>query len=367
MNRQTRGVTCRRRNAQCCLIAVLTVVASAGTARAQYIPLDLGLGAAYDINSSGTIVGFTTRSGNQRAFRYENGILTELGTLGSDAFSIAYSINTSGIISGTSYDTAAGFPRGFIVRGGVMSDIGTLGYATFANAINDADTITGESVVNTIGFPSHAFRYSGGVMTDLGTLGGRHSGAAGINTAGTIVGWSEINLSGGATDAFSYIDGAFTDLGTLGGQTSYAQAINDSGIIVGRSNVPGDAQYHAFRHENGVMTDLGTLGGAFSLANAVNSAGMIVGSAETPGGSTHAFYHNGQVMSDLAPYLALIGLTGRSEALGINDRGDIVGVGYDALDKQHAFLLSVPEPSAWALCGVAGICFVVASALRSGK
>jgi probable HAF family extracellular repeat protein len=135
-----------------------------------------------------------------------------------------------------------------------------------------------------------------------------------------------------------------TGLGTLGGLTSSAQSINDAGVVVGYSGAP-NGRYHAFRYENGVMSDLNTLGGGNSLADDINSSGVIVGNADTSTFQTHAFVYKDGVMTDLAPFLTPLGITGFSEALGINDRGDIVGEGQDAAGNQIAFLLSIPEPS----------------------
>ncbi|MDB5357964.1 MAG: hypothetical protein JWN24_4417 [Phycisphaerales bacterium] len=76
------------------------------------------------------------------------------------------------------------------------------------------------------------------------------------------------------------------------------------------------------------MQDLGTLGGNFSWANAVNNAGQIVGAStvqtQTPAGTQaieHAFLWSDGKMVDLQP----AGQGGSSEALGINDSGEIVG------------------------------------------
>ena len=102
------------------------------------------------------------------------------------------------------------------------------------------------------------------------------------------------------------------------------------------------------RYSGGVMTDLGPLGGNYSAAAAINTGGTIVGRSDLSYG-THALQYSDGVMSDLAPYLISIGLTGWSQALDINDNGDIVGWGFDGQGRQHAFLLAVPEPSSVAL------------------
>ena len=339
-------------------------------AGAPYAVYDLGLGAASDINASGTVVGYTLQGGLKHAFSYSAGVMTDLGTLPGRDSSGANALNGFGTVVGTSFSNDGSvYPHGFRYSGGTMSDIGTLGgygYHTYANDINNAGTIVGESVtyspVGPVGYPSHAFRYSGGVMTDLGTMGGAYSAAAAINNSGTIVGWSD--TSSGTTHAFTYSGGVWTDLGSLANSTSYAQDINDAGVVVGYGYTGG--YYHGFRYSGGVMSDIGTLGGTYSYAEAINTSGAIVGEADTASQIRHAFMYQNGVMVDLAPYLATVGLTGTSGASGIDDRGDIVGSGYDATGQQHAFLLAVavPEPATSVLLCV-GLCALVALPTRA--
>ena len=76
------------------------------------------------------------------------------------------------------------------------------------------------------------------------------------------------------------------------------------------------------------MTDIGTLGGFMAEANDINTGGTIVGTAQTSTGPWHAFLWDG-LMHDLAP------LSGFATALGINNRGEVVGQA-----DGHAFLYS---------------------------
>lgn len=323
---------------------VATMACAGVPAPPPYTAYDLGYGQARAINSFGTIVGFSGTFAAHHAFSYSDGVMTDLGTLGG-ANSAAASINNAGIIAGTS-DSGSGYWHGFSYGGGRMTDLGVFtSYYSYANGINDSGTIAGS--VWTSGNKDHAAFYSGGQWTDLGTLGGNYSAAAAINSRGAIVGWSDLRYG---THAFLYQAGVMTDLGTFGGSVSYGLDINDNGVVVGYGTTPGDQYYQAFCYRDGVMTGIGTLGGAYSSANAINSSGTIVGNADfNLNGDHHAFRYSDGVMTDLAPYLLPIGLTGSSEALDVNDRGDIVGSGYDAQGQLHAFLLVVPEPSSVAL------------------
>ena len=69
-----------------------------------------------------------------------------------------------------------------------------------------------------------------------------------------------------------------------------------------------------------VVTDLGTLGGSWSEAKGINDSGEVVGMAADSGGNQHAFlYHNGTMQQ--LPFL----YPGPSCAYGINDSGQVVG------------------------------------------
>ncbi len=82
------------------------------------------------------------------------------------------------------------------------------------------------------------------------------------------------------------------------------------------------------------ILDLGTLGGNYSEARGINNSGQVVGLANTADGNGHAFLYSGGVMTDLG---ALGG--GSSYANGINDSGQVVGCA-DTATSSHAFLYS---------------------------
>ena len=208
-----------------------------------------GYSSAEDINDAGQVVGFsTTSSGVTHGFLWDKGVMTDLGALSGDvSVSDAMGINPLGQVVGTSYTpiqptTGGSSPRAYLWQAGVMTDLGTLGgNASFAADINDQGQVVGHS---TISGPDndHAFLWENGVMTDLGTLGPGRSEATGINSAGQIVGTFVTAAFGNR--AFLWEKGVMVELGTLGGLFSGASDINDEGQVVGWS-YPQSGLQHA--------------------------------------------------------------------------------------------------------------------------
>lgn len=354
---------------------LVVVIQSSSAANAGYIITDPGtlggnLALGYAINSSGQVTGVSsTPTGQFRAFRYSNGSMVNLGTLGNSASeSRGFAINTQGNVVGNS-QTNQGF-RAFFYANGTMTDIGTLGgNFTGASGINDSNSIVGTSQTAT--FQARAFLYSGGMMTDLGTLGGSSSQALGINNAGQVVGTS-LNASG-QNRAFIFENGAMVDLGTLGGQHSQGTAINEHGVVAGYSRI-ANGDTHAFVSSSSGLIDIGVLGpnGVNSLAYGINNHGDVVGTSVSTTETSAFLYSNGVLhnLNDLLPANSGWHLI---EARGINDNGQITG--YGTLNGQtRAFVLSpeeqvspVPEPSSIALWICGFISFLAIARRRLGQ
>ena len=155
-----------------------------------------------------------------------------------------------------------------------------------------------------------------------------------INDDGVSAGWYQTlrNWVAVRWDA----QGQMTPLGTLPGLPSaLANGINDAGAIVGFAFTNNHLKTRAFVWREGTgMRALPDLGGDASLAQAINASGTTVGWSYDTTGVLHAVSWNaaGQ-LTDLNPPGAI------SEALGINDRGDIVGWVFGATaSASHAWL-----------------------------
>jgi probable HAF family extracellular repeat protein len=300
---------------------------------ATYRAIDLGtLGGtsrANAINAAGQVVGQSEiprvnlhedEPTKIHAFLWENGVMTDLGTVGHSQESRANDINASGQVVGGSGGHA------FLWEKGVMTDLDTLGCAgcNEAYGINDAGQVVGALRVPLPaprnGWDSHAFLWENGVVTDLGTLGGSYSVATAINAAGQVVGVGSIPGQENTYHAFLWERGVMTDLGSLGGTTE-ATDINAAGQVVGlgRAPVPGQMvrNYH-FLWKNGVMTDMATVGNPGS-AQAINAAGQIVGWTRNPPST----------QQELRPLIWQEGvvtlLPRQGAAWNINDEGQVVG------------------------------------------
>ncbi len=132
------------------------------------------------------------------------------------------------------------------------------------------------------------------------------------------------------------------DLGALpGNSVSAAYALNNLGEVAGASSTPTADIATLF--SAGKATSISTLGANVSLATAINSSGDMVGYNifySDPNSEFHAFLYSGGSMKDINS--ATLFPSG-SEALGINNSGQVVGTGYLSPSNFHAFLYSGGE------------------------
>jgi probable HAF family extracellular repeat protein len=236
---------------------------------------------AAGLNNFGHIVGGVDIPGSgSTSFLYSNGSTKYL-----PAGFAAYSINDLGVIAGaiqfTGYYAAGLYSRGQVTNLGTPGPTFNLSQAT---AINDKGEVAGFAI-DTANNVTAAFFYSNGVMTNIGSLSNLpYTTATAINRAGVVVGYSAPgNFSGPGTEAFVYYKGRIFALPTpsqvLGSQ---AFGINNRDQIVGSYTTGSPGVSSAFVYSNGLFIDLNRLlpaGSPWDLATAVgiNDAGQIVG------------------------------------------------------------------------------------------
>ncbi len=273
-----------------------------------------------------------------------------LGDLGGGA-SEATAINNLGQVVGDS-KTSSGQEHAFLYSNGAMTDLGNSGASSYAYGVNDSGQVAGYSIASSV---IHAFRYSDGKMTDLGTLGGDYSFGYAINKSGDVVGYSAD--ANGTPEAFVSDGSTMTNLKGLGTDDqgnslgSYAYGINQSGQIVGYAGVSNDGGNtvtdHAFIDSGGVMTDLGA--GDASTALGINNAGQVIGVWK----SAYYIESNG-VFTTLSALPA-----------GINDNGDVVGYTQGSNSQSAPYLYTqgktvdlnslLPANSGWTLTNATAI------------
>jgi probable HAF family extracellular repeat protein len=216
---------------------------------------------------------------------------------------------------------------------------------TFAYGLNDKGQIVGYYYDGSGN--AHGFRYGHGFYTTLDFQPGTNQTfPEGINDKGQIVGWYNDRSS---DHGFAYSGGIYTGLDDPSATVNtFARDINDKGQIVGyyQNGLPGGGLAdHGFLYSGGVYTTLddplavitngsGTANGTAALG--LNDKGQIVGYYYDGSGNAHGFRYSHGFYTTLDDPSGVDG----TFATGINDKGQIVGYYYDNLHNQHGFLYS---------------------------
>jgi probable HAF family extracellular repeat protein len=282
---------------------------------------------ANSINNRGWLAGYSNLAGNQsrHATLWRDGALTDLGTLGGPNSAVTWSVKSnSGIVAGIA-QTAIPDPLG--------------------EAWSSAAFYPGP---NNAGFINLGFVWKHGQMRALPTLGGNNGFATGANSRGQVVGWAE-NTTHDPTCVSPQVlqfrpvvygpkANQIRELPLVAGDTSgAATAINEQGQAVGISGICDQAvgrhtAKHAILWDHRKVIDLGDLGAPWwNTPTNINQRGDIVGFAGDPafpdGDILHAFIWTAK--DGIKPLGALPGHI-HSEAYGINEKRQVVGVSCDA-------------------------------------
>lgn len=301
-------------------------------------PLGGTSSVGFSVNNRGWVAGRSNLLGNQsrHATLWRNGKLTDLGTLGGANSAVLWPVkNVGGIVTGVA-QTAEPDP---------LNEKWSCGF------FFPAATGTGARCLG--------FRWRNDEMTRLPTLGGTHGFATGTNNSGRTVGWAENTVQDPTCvepqelqfRAVVWGPGKHRirtrELPPLPGHTvSAATAINDHGLVVGISGICDQAagRFSAISNvlwKDGEPTELGDFGGvAWNTPMAINDRGDVVGFAnrsEGDGGELvpRAFlWIEGQGIRPLGTLPDHV----TSQALGINERRQIVGQSCDAAGNCRAFI-----------------------------
>jgi probable HAF family extracellular repeat protein len=380
------------------LTLVLLSPATELAAATIYNVVDLGtLGGAtsfaLDVNNERQVTGNSLVTADPgatgsllRAYLWDAGSMTNLGSMpprppsvSTNRFARGYAVNDAGVVVGEFNNDSS---RAFVYSGGVMTGLTRLAGDNdngVAHDVNNAGVIVG---ISSNGSVSRATRWadsgSGYAPSDLGTIAGTATAtgrAWAINDLGVVAGQST-NASG-TTQATLWSDGSITNLTSLGDGARFSQAfaVNDDNVVVGSSftgqtvgaligTSSTTSITRAFVWHSGAITELspfnlyapGNAGPAtnyHSAANDVNNAGLIVGNSQRVASSpaVATLWREG-VPIDLNSLIPAGSGWNLLSAEGINDRGDIVGHGMFN-GSSRAFLLTIPEPTSFALLGFA--------------
>jgi probable HAF family extracellular repeat protein len=328
-----------------CCGAVLTPAHAqrpeAAKARTQYRVSNLpGLGgtnsAGNSVNNQTWVAGYSRLTGDQvrHAALWRTGSPNpDLGTLGGPNSSVTWNVkNTAGIIVGIS-QTADPEPRGEL-------------WSSFFFYFGPFGA----------GYINLGFVWENNQMRALPNFPGGNMGfATGANNLRQAVGWAENGVEDTercvSPQVFQFRPAMWTlgppdqihELPLITGDSSgSATAINDNGQIVGISGICDQAvgrhtAKHAVLWENGTVTDIYPDAPApwWNTPTAINQRGDIVGFAGDPafveGEILHAFkWTRDDGIRQLKPLQGRTPEHVDSEAYGINERGEVVGVSSDA-------------------------------------
>jgi len=202
--------------------------------------------------------------------------------------------------------------------------------------LNDSGDIVGTYLDSSGEF--HAYEKVGAKFSDIDvTLAGANNTTAyGINNAGGVVGSYED--ASGLSHGFTLVGGTYTSIDYPGAIQTAASGINSSGEIVGEYG--DDSGWHGFLLSGGTYTSFDFSGGATETwANAINDSGNIVGfyclTEECVGDLSGAqgFLLSGGTFTTIAVPGEVY-----TQALGINNKGQIVGFYQDAAGLIGSFL-----------------------------
>ncbi len=264
--------------------------------------------------------------------------------------------------------TIAGFDNGVTNQGFTLtlpSSFTTVNYpgaassmVTGINATGDLSGIYVDAAGN-----NHGFTDIGGTFTTVDNPASAvFNQALGINNSDETVGYYAPTQAGSPGDvSYSQSGGVFTSItGLPSNFNNQAVGINSDSTpwIVGFYQPDAAlATSYGYLDVGGAITTIDPFGSTFTQALGVNDLGEIVGFYTDSSGDQHGYIDNGGVFTSFDPPDSA-----STTINGLNDKGDIVGFYTNpATDTVDGFVGSpVPEPSTWAmlLAGFAGLGFL---------
>ncbi|MGH8319550.1 MAG: PEP-CTERM sorting domain-containing protein [Steroidobacteraceae bacterium] len=219
--------------------------------------------------------------------------------------------------------------------------------------------VTNPSVGTTSGFG----RASAGPYFTINQPGFVFNQALGVNQDGALIaGYSSTDVAGmTGQQAFTYNGSSFTDINALlpANLNSQATGVNTASSVVGFYQYDKAGDFAAFVDQGGLPTSFQFPGSTSTQALGINDLGDIVGDYLASDGVMFGFEDIGGVFDTINPPGAT-----SATANGINDLGQVVGFYTVANGDTIGFVTStVPEPGPLGLLG-AGLIYL---AMRRGR
>lgn len=315
---------------------------------------DLGTISALGINNSSQVVAWQTQNNVTQGVVWDAGNLVPLPPLSSGNSAYPYAINDLGNVCGQANNESVKWLENS--DGSYPTPTFVIGATSWAYGIDSSNDIVGRAVFS---YNNTALAYE---RTGSGTLfypcgdgtDGAISGAQAVNDQNHIVGFY-IPASGGGSVGF-YSDGVNEPTSTFfqytGMTRTLPRSINDSDLTVGETSNSTSTRGFVWQYSSSGGSPVVLLPllptGSNDSAFSVNSDGTVVGWADyIPSGGTslvrHAAMwtqHNGSyTVIDLNQYVPNNSGWVLTNATGINDQGQIVGVG-TLNGASHSFLFS---------------------------
>jgi probable HAF family extracellular repeat protein len=301
----------------------------------RYTIQDLGVvgtnlnqpGQPFVISNSGWVSGGAGVGTAEHAVLWHGRKMYDIGNPGLGGNSISFGVNLLGLAVGEAEDDAA--------------DLSTTEDFCGFQAMGYSSSPT----------PCVPFIWSNGRMYPLKTLGGMNGVANQINLFGAVAGYAENKTEDPGCPApqiyqfkpVVWFGDRIQQLPTVkDDDDGVALSINDLGQVVGASGTcaPFNSIFltsllpaHALLWQNGRAQDLGNLGGTMNnIAEGVNNRGQVVGGSDLAGDQTsHAFLWTAATkMQDLGTVEDEVDNDSYSVGIGINDKGQIVGISASA-------------------------------------
>jgi probable HAF family extracellular repeat protein len=284
----------------------------------------------------------------------EGNSINNLGLAAGTSTVVSGATHATAWLLGTAYDLKTLGGASSAVLWPVKNDLGLIaGISRTSDAETYGESFSCGAFIGTDGHTCRGFAWFLGKMHAMPTFGGENSFATGANNLGQVVGWAENtvrdptcngnNGSGGKqvlqfrAALWEPVFGHMQELPPLpGDSTSAATAINDSGQVAGisgscGSSVGSTSAAHMVIWKNGRIARQipYSATAAWNTPMSINRHGDVVGFVgdPNPNGFVLAFVWNaGSSSITNLGTLTPQDDTAYSQALGINDRGQVVGI-----------------------------------------